>query len=222
MQIEQPPNAATWGRLPHSPASDLLLAEFIHRSANDFAVACAEINVASRLPSLSAMRERLERVVLRLHALASIQHMLQPRHVGVIDLGNALCELCHHCAEARFAEQGAFIRLQTCEGPVDAVRGVAVLMIVSELLTNAARHAFREPGGLVEVELTRADDVIYCRVSDNGSGLSSGPGKRGTGTAIIAELARGADIVLTTPPTDSGSRFELRVPAADVAIALPS
>jgi len=206
----------------NASASDLLLAEFIHRSANDFAVACAEIHLASRMPSLSATQERLERVVMRLHALASIQRMLQPPRASVIDLGNALCELCHHSAEARFADQGAFIRLRTCEGLVDSKRGLAVLMIVSELLTNAARHAFYGPGGLVEIDVTRADEMIHCRISDNGAGVSPDPAKRRTGTAIIAELARGAGIVFTMPPADSGSRFELRVPALDGAIATSS
>jgi two-component sensor histidine kinase len=201
-------------------ASDLLLAEFIHRSANDFAVACAEIRIASRMPSLSATHERLQRVVARLNALASIQRMLQPPRVDVIDLGNALCELCQYSAEARFAEQGAFIRLRTCEGLIDAKRGQAVLMIVSELLTNVARHAFRGPGGLVEIDAIRVDDRLLCRISDNGVGIGSDPGKRRTGSAIILELARDAGIALTISSSESGSRFELSMPCVDDGTAV--
>lgn len=196
---------------------DLLLAEFIHRTANDLAVACAEVHVASRLPSLAAVRDRLDITVGRLHALASIQRILQPPCDDDIDIGDALCDLCQYQAEARFADQGAFIQLRTCEGRLDATRGAALLMIVSELLTNAARHAFDGPGGLVEIDVTKLGDSIRCRISDNGVGFEIGGGKGGVGTALIAELARSAGIGFTMPASNTGMRFELSAPCVPTA-----
>jgi hypothetical protein len=78
--------SAIWG---NSAASDLLLAEFIHRSANDLAVACAEVRIASRVVTPPSARVRLERVVTRLQALAAIQRLLQPRRTPAIELGKA-------------------------------------------------------------------------------------------------------------------------------------
>lgn len=201
--------------------SDLLLAEFIHRAANDFAVASAEVHVASRLQSLAEVRDRLEVTAARFHALASIQRILLPGGSDAIDIGDALCDLCQYQADARFADQGAFVQLRTCEGLVEAKRATAFLMIVSELLTNAARHAFDGPGGLVEIEVTRLDDSIRCRISDNGTGIAVKDRKSGNGTAIVSELARRADITITDLACATGTRCELKVPCVRATTATP-
>ena len=192
-------------------ACELLLAEYIHRTANDFATAGAEIQAASRMPTLSAVQERLAQAAARLHALASIQRILLPPREASIDLGNCLGELCYYLAEARFAEGGSLIRLHSCEVVLDAERGWAMLAIVSELLTNAARHAFHSPGGLVRIELTRRGDTILCRISDNGVGLAARRGEPRTGTTIVEALARGAGIDLLMLPRDAGAAIELRL-----------
>jgi len=193
--------------------SDFLLAEFIHRSANDLAIACAEVHIASKSATLAGARDRLAAVAARLHALASIQCLLQRPRTAAIDLGKQLGELCHLQAEARFACQGAFIHLRSCDIMLEASRGWALLMIVSELLTNAARHAFTEPGGLVQVELMKEGHEIICLVSDNGIGSQSAEG--GTGIAVLAELASRAGIALAPFPCDTGSSFQLRLPVAE-------
>ena len=202
------------------PASDLLLAEFIHRSANDFAVACAEVHVASGCASLRTMRNRLETLAARLNALASIQRILQPPREDVLDLGNHLCELCHYHAEARFAEQSAFIHLRTCEIVIDAARGWAFLMVVSELLTNAARHAFREPGGIVRIDVARHDDEIVCLVTDNGAGAPVNGAGPGRGMAIVSELAGRLGLALTARQCAVGTTFELRLPCPRESVSV--
>lgn len=211
MSAARAPDENAKARLTGPSAGALLLAEYIHRTANDFATACAEIQVASRMPTPSAVQGRLTQAAMRLHALASIQRILQPPREASIDLGNCLCELCHYQAEARFAEQGAFIRLQTCEVMLDAERGWALLAIVSELLTNAARHAFEGAGGLVLIELTRGGGTILCRISDNGVGVAAVRRERRMGTAIVEELARGAGIDFLMLRRDTGTTFELRL-----------
>src|SRR5260370_4525702 len=60
-------------------------------------------------------------------------------------------------------------------------------LIVSELLTNVARHAQFDAGHpAVRVELMLADNVVRCAVSDNGSAPE--PIRRGPGVALIAQL----------------------------------
>jgi two-component sensor histidine kinase len=201
---------------PASPAPDtvvhhLVLTEFIHRSANDFAVACAEVNLARRASSLDAARDRLESVHARLVALCAIQRLLQPPTAATMDLGSRLCELCELHAEARFAQKGVFVRACTIDVSIDAGRGWGLLMIVSELLTNAAKHAFDTSGGIVCVDLATAGGGLMCIVSDDGAGLPAHRARTGTGTTVVMELARLAGIRLTIAPCDVGSRFELRV-----------
>ncbi len=193
---------------PHA----LLLAEFIHRSANDFAIACAEVNVARRADTFDGARDRLAIVGDRLLSLASIQRLLQVPGTAIMDLGSTLCELSHHHAQARFAEQGIFVRICAAKVSIDSRRGCTMLMIVSELLTNAARHAFASPGGMVDILLTSSDGEILCRVTDDGIGIQPARAMSGTGSAIVTALALQAGIQLSALACSVGTSVELRMP----------
>jgi two-component sensor histidine kinase len=52
---------------------------------------------------------------------------------------------------------------------MDSERCWRLGMIVSELITNAARHAFRNCGGVIRVELSSSESFVACRVMDNGT-----------------------------------------------------
>lgn len=85
----------------------------------------------------------------------------------------------------------AGIRLILAADPVwlHAERCWQLGMIVYELVTNAARHALFDGGdGEVLVELTCADGIANCRVSDNGSAPKGV--RTGRGLKIIGDLAR--------------------------------
>jgi two-component sensor histidine kinase len=205
--MADPPIAARCAMLPHR----LLLDEFIHRSANDLAVACVALGVARRAASLEDARGGLDTVLERLMSLASIQRLLLSPESATIDLGTALCDLCHHQALARFSEQGIFVRVRSADIVADSRRGWVVLMIVSELLTNAARHAFSGYGGLVDVTLGEVDGQIACIVRDDGVGLHRDGVLAGTGTAILAALARDAGIGWQSASGSTGTRIELRM-----------
>jgi two-component sensor histidine kinase len=61
-------------------------------------------------------------------------------------------------------------------------------MIVYELITNAARHAFAGGIGWIRVELLCTDAFVECRVLDNGSApVNFQPGR---GLKIVNELTK--------------------------------
>ena len=59
-------------------------------------------------------------------------------------------------------------------------------MIVSELITNASRHAFRENGGTIQVEILNRETFAECIVIDNGAGSENI--RPGQGMKIIRSL----------------------------------
>jgi two-component sensor histidine kinase len=64
-------------------------------------------------------------------------------------------------------------------------------MIIHELITNAARHAFAGGDGWIRVELLREGAFVECRVLDNGSApVSPQPGR---GLKIVQELTKALD-----------------------------
>jgi two-component sensor histidine kinase len=48
-----------------------------------------------------------------------------------------------------------------------------VLLLVTELVTNAVRHASAGPDGVVRVELRRGTDILRVAVSDEGTGFTA-------------------------------------------------
>ena len=64
-------------------------------------------------------------------------------------------------------------------------------MIVYELITNAARHAFDGRKGEIRVELSRSGHFVECSVLDNGSAPANV--RPGHGLKIIEKLVEGLD-----------------------------
>jgi two-component sensor histidine kinase len=93
-------------------------------------------------------------------------------------------------------------------------------LIVSELLTNVARHAqFDARHPELRVELKLAGNVISCRVADNGSAPE--PIRRGRGLAIIGELASSLGGRVHTSCAADGSSFLLTFPLTEAERRAP-
>jgi two-component sensor histidine kinase len=88
------------------------------------------------------------------------------------------------------------------------------LVIVSELLTNVARHAqFDARRPELRVELLLAGSVVKCRVSDNGSAPE--PIRRGRGLAIVGELASSLGGRVHTSCAAEGYSFLITFPLTE-------
>jgi two-component sensor histidine kinase len=69
----------------------------------------------------------------------------------------------------------------------------AVAVAVSEVVTNAVVHAFRDSGeGTIEVMARRNGETLLVVISDDGSGIKPNPGSPGLGygLALVASLAK--------------------------------
>ena len=61
-------------------------------------------------------------------------------------------------------------------------------LIVSELITNSVRHALRDRGGTIRVELSKSGPFGECCVADSGS--PNGTYTPGAGLKIVEALAK--------------------------------
>jgi two-component sensor histidine kinase len=86
-------------------------------------------------------------------------------------------------------------------------------MIVSELITNSARHAFCDRGGTVRIELSASGPLAECCVMDNGS--SQNPCTPGEGLKIVAALARELNGRIVYQFGAEGAQSILRFPISD-------
>src|SRR5882757_6763882 len=172
-----------------SDEARLLLREFSHRINNEFASAIGVISIAAAHSANDEAKVVLAAVKDRLQNYALVHHALQmPEHTSCIDAAAYLRELCRAISRSKLESKGIELRLVERSFQMKSERCWRLGLIVSELITNAERHAFRTGGGLIRVELLPSLSFVECRVTDNGtSEANAGPGH---GLKIVEALAK--------------------------------
>ena len=171
-----------------SDEARLLLREFSHRINNEFASAIGVISIAARSANgeakvtLAAVHDQLQNYALVHHALR------MPEHAGWVDAAVYLRQLCRAISRSKLESKGIELRFVERTFQMNAERCWRLGLIVSELITNAERHAFRNGGGLIRVELLPSLSLVECRVTDNGTGEANT--RPGDGLKIIEALAK--------------------------------
>jgi two-component sensor histidine kinase len=189
----------------------LLVGELEHRVANEYALAVSSISLAvarSRNPETKAA---LTDAAQRLRNYADAHRALRaPLTGGRSDLAVYLRQLCGAVARAVLAERSIRLTLIEQSIELDAARCWRVGLIVSELITNAARHAFTGGDGAIAVRIAENQGTVYCSVTDNGHAEHSPAA--GYGTTITDALARELAGAIERRFTEFGTIITLSFP----------
>jgi two-component sensor histidine kinase len=183
-------NAISSGR--RNSEEQLLVGELTHRMTNEFAAAIAAVSLAAAHSPNDEAKRALAAVEARLHGYVQVNRYLQiPSQDTVIDASAHLRRLCQSIGRSRLESRG--IELQFVGRPLqmNSERCWRLSMIVSELVTNAARHAFGNGGGKVQVELCQCGRLVRCRVADDGTAPEKI--RPGRGFAIVERLIASLD-----------------------------
>jgi two-component sensor histidine kinase len=180
--------------VPHLPVPDetLLLDELNHRINNDFACAIAIIYHAAAHSAADGVKHALREVAQLLQHYAQVHRALQPPdRETLVDAQEYLGNLCRAISRSKLAPLDIELVFAVVPLLLEASRCWRLGMIVSELITNAARHAFAGRPGGIRVELSRGGGFVTCTVADDGSApLRIQPGR---GFRIVEELSKGLD-----------------------------
>jgi two-component sensor histidine kinase len=182
---------ATWWETPISEER-LLLRELTHRVKNEFAAAIAIVSLAASRSSNDEVKVTLAAVEQRLHNHAQVHRYLEmPSHHTQMDASEHLQRLCQSISRSVLDSRG--IELLLVERPLhmDSERCWRMGMIISELITNSARHAFGNNGGKIRVDLLPNSVFAKCRVADNGRAPAKV--RPGGGFTIVEALVSSLD-----------------------------
>jgi two-component sensor histidine kinase len=175
-------------QLPN-PDGSLLLRELNHRIRNELTSAIYAVSTKAVRSDNLAVKGALLDVVDLLHQCADVHRALHmPDQGRLTDAARYLQQVCFSITKYRLDRSAIRVLFSADDLRLEGERCWKLGLIVSELLTNVARHAqfdARDPE--LRVELMLAGNVVKCRVSDNGSAPE--PIRRGRGLAIIGELA---------------------------------
>ena len=174
------------------PDGALLMRELSHRINNEFTSAIGVISLAAARSGSSEVKAALSDVSDRLHRYADVHRALQmPEYQTYINAALYLQQLCLSISRSRLEPNNIKLILAVRPLSIPSDRCWRLGMIVYELITNSARHAFQGTEGKVLVELHSARNFVECRVSDDGK--SPRQIQRGCGLSIIHELAKHLD-----------------------------
>jgi signal transduction histidine kinase len=94
---------------------------------------------------------------------------------------------------------------------LDAVRGLAVLRLTQEGLTNVARHA--GPAARARLCVTMVDDAVHWELSDDGGGVRPADAEPGHGLTGMRERVEVLGGTLAAGPASTGWRLRTVLPA---------
>ena len=176
----------------------LLLREMHHRHANTLMVLSSLLRHEFGLTTSPDLRASLERCEARIVAFGNLHRSLI---VGAQDdwvfVENYVEHLCEVLSEAILEPLGIRCEVFADAGELAGVWCERLGLVITELVTNAAKHAFQgRNNGVVRVELINRSNSWVCIVSDNGVG--TGMASLGAGSKILKQLVRalGGDLAV--------------------------
>jgi two-component sensor histidine kinase len=138
------------------------------------------------------VKRALSGVAQLLHHHADVHHALRlPDNETLVEAADYLGKLCRSISRAKLDRLKINLVLAVHPLSLESNRCWRLGMIVNELITNAARHAFPGRRGEVRVEFFRAGRFVKCVIVDNGSAPALV--RPGRGFRIIEELTTGLD-----------------------------
>jgi two-component system, chemotaxis family, sensor kinase Cph1 len=185
---------------------DLLMQEADHRIQNNIQLLYGMLGLQAREIVDEGVRTKIEETQRRLMAVSMIHRRLW-RSGGVenVDLAVYLSEFREGLVDAWGSSWAKYLTMDVAPITVPASRAVTLALVINELLTNAAKYAYRGGEGPIDVTIREEDDgVAHVVVTDEGIGLAPsdtlGFGSRLT-RSLITQLKGSLEIISNNPGT---------------------
>ncbi len=191
---------------------DLLLREVYHRVKNNLQIVDGMMVMQARRLADPQAKQALTDMRSRLHALGLVHHQLmESLDLETFDIGPFLRELTQNVMQSGPpSEVGFTVRAAPLTVGLDFA--IPLGLIVTELVTNALKHAFPDGVGHVEVILEQDQTgVVTLVVADDGKGLDPERDRTSLGSTIIEGLVKQLGGTLSVNH-ENGVRSEIRVP----------
>jgi two-component sensor histidine kinase len=201
---------------------DATIREIHHRVKNNLQTVAALLRLQARRMTVPAAREALEESVRRVSSIAVVHETLAGSREDVVDVDDVLDQVLPMLGDLTSVGPAARTRRVGHFGELPAVAATPLVLAVTELLHNAAEHAFPEGRpGTIELVAERDGDDLVVRVRDDGRGLpedfdvaaSDGLGLQIVRTLVTSEL--GGSLCMGGRPTGGpGTEVVLTLPGA--------
>ena len=191
---------------------EVLLREVQHRVANSLQIIASILMQSARQVQSTEARSHLQNAHHRILSIAAVQKQLALSSLQDVDVAPYFHRLCESLAASMISDPGQIRLTVTADRHfVSPSASISLGLIVTELVINALKHAFTgHQSGEIAVTYRRQVSGWTLSVTDNGSGMPSGPNvKPGLGTGIVDALAGQLEATVTVSDHAPGTAITL-------------
>ncbi len=193
---------------------DAVIREIHHRVKNNLQTIASLLRLQARRLESQEAKAALEEGVTRIRTIAFVHETLSQASSDLVDFDEVIKGVLRMLEDALgLADQGVKTDVHGEVGELTAATATPLSLVITELVQNAAEHAFEASGGTICVTLQRRDVALHAEVEDDGIGI---PGdfsweESGLGLQIVQRLVNelGGTIELHR---NGGTRVEIDVP----------
>jgi two-component sensor histidine kinase len=194
---------------------DATIREIHHRVKNNLQTVAALLRLQARRMAEPSARAALEESVRRVDSIAVVHETLAASWDDLVDVDEVLDQVLPMLGDLASVGPAAVTRRVGHFGKLPAAAATPLVLAVTELLHNAAEHAFDagEPG-TIELVAERSGEDLVVRVRDDGRGLPERfelSGSEGLGLQIVHTLVTSelSGSLRMGPPADGGAGTEV-------------
>ena len=184
-------------------SKDATIREIHHRVKNNLQTVAALLRLQSRRMDTPAAREALQEAERRVGSIALVHETLSQSFDESVQFDAIADTLLRTVLDVG----GGVVKAERIGsfGSIPAETATPLAMVLTELVQNAAEHAFGPEGGRVTLAVNRIRGRIRLRVSDDGRGLPDDfDPTLSLGLSIVSTLVRGelkGELSYESPPT---------------------
>ena len=172
-----------------------LLREVHHRVKNNLQVVSSLLHLQCHSVKDAAVQEALNDTQMRVRSMALLhENLYRTGHMDRVECSSYLEHLCGRISYTLgTGRQGITLRAEVwpADLTLDLDQAAPCGLIITELVTNACKHAFPDGrGGTVRVEMRESGGEVVLAVRDDGVGISSEVDVEGSRTLGL-DLVRG-------------------------------
>ena len=205
-------DAELQGALEHQA---MLTREMSHRVKNSLASVVGLLRLQARNSPSEDVQNALKDAASRITTIAQVHdHLWRSDRIGFVDISDFAGVLCRKLQETA---PGHRIRCTFGRLMISADKAIPLGLLINELVTNAAKHAYPGGSGAIQVSGERRGADLHVVVSDEGIGLPKDfdidQPRSSLGFKVIKSLLTQLEGRITVnPDCPGGTVIELDVP----------
>jgi two-component sensor histidine kinase len=147
----------------------MLTREMSHRVKNSLASVVGLLRVQSRNAQSEDVQNALKDAASRITTIAQVHdHLWRSKQIGFVDIADFASELCNKLQET---SPGHKLHCKFGNLMISADKAIPLGLLINELVTNAAKHAYPDGSGEIHVSGEQRGEDLHVEVSDQGIGL---------------------------------------------------